>query len=799
MAIETVSILEGNTFIVSDRRGDVDASPSEPEGLFHNDTRFLSKWKLTVDGTSPAVLSTDDVQYFAAQFFLAPSSGTIYVDSSISIIRKRFVGRGFHEDVDVLNHGSKEVDLEVRIEAAADFADLFEVKDALSKKGQLYHKVERGKLVLGYRREGFVRETWITATAPETESDESGLTFRLHLDPHAEWATCLDVITALDGLEQPHHTVKYGHGEDRARPNMELTLEEWMEEAPTLSSNWDHLDRTYARSLVDLAALRYFPLLLPGEAMPAAGLPWFMTMFGRDSIITSYQALPFTSELAETTLRVLAARQGRRVDDFRDEEPGKILHELRYGELTAFEERPHSPYFGAADSTPLYLVLLDEFERWTGNADLVRELEPNARAALEWIDTYGDRDQDGYVEYERRNVETGLENQCWKDSWNSIVFSDGTLSTLPRATCEIQGYVYDAKLRCARLARQFWNDSDLADRLDHEAADLKARFNRDFWIADGGFFALALDGQKRQVDSLTSNIGHLLWSGIADKDKAASCAGHLIGERLFSGWGVRTMAEGDGAYNPIGYHTGTVWPHDNSIIAMGLRRYGFGEEAAHVALGILQAAPFFRHRLPEAFAGYRRSVTGFPVEYPTACSPQAWATGAPLLFVRTMLGLEPVGDELRSDPVLPDGINRIELQGVPGRWGREDVVAQRPEPPAGPTRGPGKGPETARDFFDQLPGLLDPARFPRGATYRFDINGVGSWHVSARAGQIRVVESKAAADTVFQASEEDWMRIVRGQQNATTAFMQGRLAIRGDFELAQKFQQLIPEARRIVK
>jgi glycogen debranching enzyme len=401
-----------------------------------------------------------------------------------------------------------------------------------------------------------------------------------------------------------------------------------------------------------------------------------MTLFGRDSIITSLQTLPFAPELAKTTLAALALWQGRRRDDFRDEEPGKILHELRYGEMTAFEERPHSPYYGAADSTPLFLILLDEYERWTSDILLVQRLEQTARAALAWIDVYGDRNGDGYVEYERRNTETGLENQCWKDSWNSICFADGTLAKLPRATCEIQGYVHDAKRRCARLARAIWNDPGLAERLEREAATLKARFNRDFWIADRGFFALALDGDGRPVDSLTSNIGHLLWSGIADDAKAHACLDHLMGEQLFSGWGVRTMAEGEGNYNPIGYHVGTVWPHDNSIIAWGLRRYGFKEEAARIAAGILQAAPYFNDRLPEAFAGYARSATGFPVEYPTACSPQAWATGAPLLLLRALLGLEPVGDKLLVDPALPSAIGRLELLDIPGRWGRWDAFGR---------------------------------------------------------------------------------------------------------------------------
>jgi glycogen debranching enzyme len=400
-----------------------------------------------------------------------------------------------------------------------------------------------------------------------------------------------------------------------------------------------------------------------------------MAVFGRDSVITSYQALPFEPEMARTTLMLLASLQGTRVDDFRDEEPGKIIHELRWGEMTAFEERPQSPYFGAADTTALFLILLDEYERWSGDAALVRALEPQARAALSWIEEYGDRDKDGYVEYQARRPKTGLVNQCWKDSWNSILFSDGSLAKLPRATCEIQGYVYDARVRCARLAREIWNDAALANELEEQAAALKRRFNEDYWLPDRGYFALALDGDKRQVDALSSNIGHLLWSGIVDKDKADSVVGHLMGPRLFSGWGVRTMAEGEGGYNPIGYHVGTVWPHDCSIIAWGLARYGYAREAALLAFSVLEAAQFFDGRLPEAFAGHPRELTEFPVEYPTACSPQAWATGAPLLMLRTLLGLDPVGDHLLVAPSVPAQMKRLGLMGVPGRWGRADAFA----------------------------------------------------------------------------------------------------------------------------
>lgn len=669
---KTISILEGNTFVVSDTRGDIDAQPTDTVGLFGWDTRYLSRWLLTVNGITPSSLSTYDLQYYSAQFFLVPTTGTIYVDSTLSVIRTREVGNGFHEDLTILNHAEQAVDLEVFIEVGADFADLFEVKDALTKKGEYYHRIEDSRLVLGYRRAGFVRETWIVPGSAAT-IDEHGLRFNIHIESHGQWTTGLDVIMAPISSIAAQRS---GQNGQRSNREMKGSLDAWLAAAPKLSCDWEALQQIYQRSLIDLAALRFFPMLLPGYALPAAGLPWFMAVFGRDSMITSLQALPFTSELAESTLLYLAACQGSRMDDFRDEEPGKIIHELRFGEMTAFAERPQSPYYGAADTTPFFLILLDEFERWTGKTDIVRLLEGTARAALDWIDHFGDRDGDGYIEYNRRNTRTGLENQCWKDSWNSILFSDGTLSRLPRALCEIQGYAYDAKVRCARLAREIWDDPALADRLEREAAELKRRFNQDFWLADREYFALAIDGDRRKVDALTSNIGHLLWSGIADEEKAAACVRHLMSDRLFSGWGIRTMAEGEGGYNPVGYHIGTVWPHDNSIIAHGLARYGYRTEAALVASSILQAATFFNYRLPEAFAGYPRKLTEYPVEYPTACSPQAWATGTPLLLLRVLLGLEPVGDRLLVDPAFSKAVEWVTLLDIPGRWGRADAFGR---------------------------------------------------------------------------------------------------------------------------
>jgi glycogen debranching enzyme len=675
MTTDFIKILDGNTFVVSDSRGDIEASLSDPTGLFSYDNRFLSRWVLTIDGERLNPLSVDDLNYFESRFFLVPGTGSVYIDSKLSIIRQRAVGTGFHETLTIMNHDIKPVDLIVKIEAGSDFADLFEVKDALQKKGKYYSRVEKKRLILGYERGTFRRETAIAASQ-SAQVDSTSLTFRVHIDPHAEWTTDLHVVTAMD-VTGEHVETKYGNNGRRAQPNMQQSLERWLDEAPRLECDWEPLRLTYRRSLVDLAALRFSPPVLGGMSLPAAGLPWFMTMFGRDSIFTSLQALPFAPDLAAATLLALGMWQGSRSDDFRDEDPGRILHEMRYGEMTAFEERPHSPYYGTADATPLFVVLLDEYERWTGDRRLVRAAETEARAALNWIDEYADLiGGTGYIWYKRRNEETGLENQCWKDSWDSISYRDGRIPDFPRATCELQGYAYDAKMRAARLAREVWKDVAFAESLEQQAAELKRRFNRDYWVEDGGYFALGLDKDGKQIDALASNIGHLLWSGIVEKSKARAIADHLLGPRLFSGWGVRTLAEGEGRYNPIGYHVGTVWPFDNSFIAWGLRNYGFKSEAAQVAAGILDSAVYFEGRLPEAFGGYERDLTKYPVQYPTACSPQAWSTGTPLLLLRTMLGLDPVGDRLVVEPALPASIGHLELLDIPGRWGRADAFAR---------------------------------------------------------------------------------------------------------------------------
>jgi glycogen debranching enzyme len=515
-------------------------------------------------------------------------------------------------------------------------------------------------VTLTYTRDTFRRDTVIEFSETFTIGPERAQV-ELHLEPRGSWRTCIDVVPVRDGelnrLEHGDRT--FGN----PKPDMPTSFEQWMTQAPRLDTDNDVLRHTYRQSLIDLAALRFRPLKTLSYSLPAAGLPWFMALFGRDSLITAYQALPFQPHLARTTLEALTAWQAKGMDDFRDAEPGKILHELRLGELTMLGERPHSPYYGTHDATPLYLILLDEYERWTGERDFVRGLKPAVMKALEWIEHYGDRDGDGYLEYQTRSKE-GLVNQCWKDSWNSILFKDGTVATGPIATCEIQGYAYDARVRTARLAREVWDDITLADRLERDAAALRARFNRDYWIESGGYYAIALDGQKRQVDAMSSNVGHLLWSGIVPKEREAIIVERLMSSDMFTGWGIRTMSAADTGYNPIEYHNGTVWPHDTALVAEGMRRAGYRDQASHLALMLIQAAEAFEYRLPEVFAGFPRDETGAPVEYPTASRPQAWAAGAPLMALRTALGLDIVDGALIIDPQLEKGWGRVDLAHV---------------------------------------------------------------------------------------------------------------------------------------
>ncbi len=688
-----VRILDGNIFALSEENGDMVFGPVNPSGLFAFDTRFLSTWRLTLDGEELHPLAVHDPSYFEIRFFLVPGHPTHYVDAKTSVIRERWISdSSFTERLTVLNHTGEPVEHVLRIDVDSDFAPIYNVVWPQASQLRGYREVSDGRLRLGYRRERFHRVTDVRTSEPG-HVDERGLTFRVRLDRQGKWSTMLQVKSLVlrpdgrDVREPLGQSPSQGAARSR-RPagehgdQLHHDLRRWLAAAPRLSCDWTPLTTTYQRGLADLAGLRFSSLALPGETMPAAGLPWSATLIGRDSLLTSYQALPFVPELAATTLRLIALFQGSVLDDYRDEEPGKMLNEIRYGEMAAFEERPQSPYYGGADVTPLFVVLLDEYERWTGDAALVRDLEDAARAALHWIDEYGDLRGDGYLWYQPRNERSGAKNHCWKDSPEAICYPDGRLPGLPRATCELQGYVYDAKRRGARLARELWSDPAYADRLEREAEDLKQRFNRDFWIRDGGYFALALGPDGDQVDALASNMGHLLWSGIVADAKAEAVTAHLLGPRLFSGWGVRTLATGQVSYNPLGYHVGTVWPFDNSLIAAGLRRYGFRREAGVIAEAVIDAAQHFAGRMPESFAGYDRSLTRYPVPYPAANSPQASATGATFLLLRTLLGLEPYGEHLVVHPEIPERFGRIELLDIRGRWGRMDAIGNaRPAKP----------------------------------------------------------------------------------------------------------------------
>jgi glycogen debranching enzyme len=654
----TVSVLDGSTFVVSDRLGDVRDEDGREHGFFCDDTRFLSRWVLRVDEAPLELLGLDQAEHFAARFFLTPRVGPEEA-APCSVMRRRLVDHVWMEELSVINHRHESSAIRVAIELGTDFADMFEVKDDSVQAREIAFAGDACSLTLSYRREGFLRSVTIASSEPAAVTRE-GLAYTVRLAPGEAWSATLTVTPSAAQRTAAFATRAARGSLDAMSASKSAELEEWLARAPALAASDPALMRTYHASLSDLGALRLAPDIGEGATLPAAGLPWFMALFGRDSIITSFQALPYLPELAATTLRVLAAAQARDRDDFHEREPGKIMHELRFGELTDSGARPHSPYFGSADATPLFLVLLDEYHRWSGDDELLRSLEPSARAALAWIRDSGDADGDGYVEYARRNRSSGLVNQCWKDSWDAIQFADGTFPQGPIATCEIQGYVYDALTRTARLAREVWHDPHLDGQLQRQASDLRAGFHRDFWMPERGCHAVALDGDKRQIDSLTSNIGHLLWSGLLDDIEAAATARRLLQSELYSGWGVRTLGDCEAGYNPLGYHTGTVWPHENSLIAAGLARYGHHEQAGTIAAAMLSAAPHFEHRLPEVFAGYPAAVTSVPVAYPTASRPQAWAAGAPLQLLTTLLDLQPGFTHANRE--LPHALGHITLQ-----------------------------------------------------------------------------------------------------------------------------------------
>ena len=648
-----ITILEGSNFCISDQNGDF---PFTTSGLYAHDTRFLSELELTINGEKPLLLSSGQVEYYSAAYYLRNRAGADLPQDSVSIGRHRFVGEGMQDVLRVQNQSMEKVAFELALELGNDFADIFAVKDydfALGDPLRARPLPELCEPRFDDEENQFVLEDDAAQARTQVILSQRGqveqgkVRYRIELEPRATWKLEVDVVPSLDDDAVQPRAAHRRFGEERGR--VDASLQAWRLSVPQLRGTWEDLTHSFSRSVADLASLR----IQGGNGLgnlPAAGMPWFMTVFGRDTLITCLQTLLFGPDLARSALEVLAGLQAAEDDPSIDAEPGKIVHETRRGKAA---KNWFPAYYGTIDATPLYLILLSEVWRWTDDAALVRHFKDPALRALAWIDEYGDRDGDGFVEYAKRS-ERGLDNQSWKDSWDSQRFADGSLAESPIAPVEVQGYVYDAKRRTAELAREVWRERELAERLDAEAEELRERFDEAFWTEDrGGFYALALDKDKRRVDALCSNIGHLLWSGIVKPDRVDRVVDRLMGADLWSGWGVRTMSAGDAGFNPLSYHNGTVWPHDNSLIAWGLARYARWSEAHRIIRRMLNAAGHFHHQLPEVFAGLPRGETPFPIAYPTAARPQAWAAGAPVLLLQLMLGIQPDRRQHHLRTILP--------------------------------------------------------------------------------------------------------------------------------------------------
>jgi glycogen debranching enzyme len=495
-------------------------------------------------------------------------------------------------------------------------------------------------------------------------------TFEAIIPPRGEWTLCQQFACRIDDDKiEPRWLC--GHPIERAKPAERMA--QWRRSVPMLDTDNEGLRLVVAKSAEDLGALRIFDPDYPERAVVAAGAPWFMTLFGRDSLITSWMALLVDPDLALGVLQTLARFQGDEVNPRNEEEPGRILHEMRFGDAPSLSLGGGRVYYGTADATPLFVMLLGELRRWGLAKEAVDQLLPHADRAIHWIQHFGDRDGDGYVEYQRTS-DRGLANQGWKDSGDGIRFADGRLPRTPIALCEVQGYVYGAYLARAYFAQE-QGDQSMYIEFRHRAAELKANFNRDFWLDGKGWLAMGLDRDKQPIDALASNMGHCLWTGILDADKATIVAKRLLSRDMFSGWGIRTLGASMVGYNPISYHCGSVWPHDNAIVAAGLMRYGFVREAQRVILAMLDAAVQQGGRLPELFSGLDRLELPIVVDYPTSCSPQAWAAASPLLMLRTLLRLDPwvPRGKVWLHPALPDHIERLRVDRIPLAGSRVSV------------------------------------------------------------------------------------------------------------------------------
>jgi glycogen debranching enzyme len=670
---EAVVIKDENLFFLTTRDGRVPLRGTHGFGLYYHDCRYLDGYELRLAGVRPGLLVASAARGYMAVVELTNPDLRL---RDGSVIHKEKVGLKWERVIDgaqltlrdritFQNFGQETAAFPISFDFGSRFEDIFVVRGMLPERCGTVKPPEWNEdtLTLAYCGiDRLNRTTRIRFSQRPRRTHETSAYFKVSLEPGEQ--TQLELSIALAESEEG--------GSDSSHDRRERPFADVVSAHVRSSDRWRerhtevHSDRVLAHRLIERSVgdLKMLQTRIADAEFVAAGVPWFVTLFGRDSVISAFQSLSLDHALAEQTLRVLARFQGTRVDRWREEEPGKVLHELRVGELTRAGVVPYSPYYGTVDATPLFLILLGRHAAWTGTLDLFRELRGNVERALEWIANYGDLDGDGYLEYDSGSGQA-LINQGWKDSGDAIVNADGTLAEPPIALVEVQGYVYMAKRAIADLFRRD-GEPGRAERLEREARELRERFNRDFWLEEKGCYALALQRDKRPAAVISSNPGHALWAGIADDEKARMTAERLMAEDMFSGWGVRTLSARESRYNPIGYHLGTVWPHDNSIIAAGFRRYGFDEAAQRICAAITDAALEFEHfRLPELFAGFSRDEYGVPVNYPVADHPQAWGAGSVPYLLETLLGLVPEAFEHRLRivrPLLPAFVDWLEIR-----------------------------------------------------------------------------------------------------------------------------------------
>ncbi|MCU1498020.1 MAG: amylo-alpha,6-glucosidase [Acidimicrobiales bacterium] len=663
-----VTLVEGSCFALSGRTGDM--VPHMPQGLFLLDVRVVSSWTLRIDGRPLEPLAVTQFSPHDATFVGRARRAGTHEEADILVLRRRHLGAGMRERLEITYHGIRRTQVEVVLTVAADLADVFAVKESRIQPAEpVSSTYGAAGLRFEQRRGGLVRTVLVDVSSP-THMQAGELSWRLDLGPRDRQEVCVEVSATF----ADHHIAprfRCGQPDHLAEPRRRLAR--WQAGRPALETDHRQLAESVENAVRDLGALRIVEPAHPDDPVVAAGAPWFMTLFGRDSLLASWMSLIVDPTLAPGVLVTLARLQGTEVDPATEEQPGRILHEVRFEQTPSLALGGGSRYYGSVDATPLFVMLLGEVRRWGLADEMVRSLLPQADRALEWMETFGDPDGDGYVEYERLSPQ-GLINQGWKDSWDGINFADGQLATAPIALCEVQGYVYAAYLARAALAADV-GDEAVHTRYLERAQALKAAFNRDFWLEDRGWFAVGLDADKRPIDALASNMGHCLWTGIVDDDKAPLVADWLLAPELFSGWGIRTLATGMARYNPISYHNGSVWPHDNALIAAGLMRYGFVDHAHWVINGLLDVAEAFNGRLPELFAGIGRDELNVPATYPASCSPQAWAAASPLLALRALLRFDPDVPQgrLHLAPVLLPGSERLRVGGVQVDKRRVDI------------------------------------------------------------------------------------------------------------------------------